>query len=271
MARDYFFAFGSGQPSTYASLAPTFITFVNNGGTTFAPPTIAEKFPGSGLYYVSYGATQTMAFVLDGATSGLATSDRYIVGVFDPYDQFGVTLNAAYALGVTSVAIGTTLMGFGSSNLALGTSNLALGTSNLAIGTTLLGYGLSNFALGTSHISQGISLTAQGVSLFALGTSNLAIGISLTAQGASIYALGLSNFANFSLVLGAIGTTASSYGSTSIDPGDLYGFLKRARELAEGNQTYTKATGLLDLYVRGGVTLLAEKTISDTATNTTKT
>ena len=68
----------------------------------------------------------------------------------------------------------------------------------------------------------------------------------------------------------AIGSTASSYGSTSVDPVDLYGFLKRARELSEGNQIYTKATGILDMYVRSGVTLLIEKTITDTSTTTTK-
>ena len=192
MARDYWFAFGTGNPATYSGLAPTFISFINNAGTTYAPPTITER-ASTGLYQISYGATQTIAFVMDGATSGLATSDRYISGVFDPYDQFGVTLNAAFALGTTSVALGTT-------SVAIGTTSVAL-----------------------------------------LNINNLAIG-----------------------------STASSYGSTSVDPVDLYGFLKRARELSEGNQIYTKATGILDMYVRSGVTLLIEKTITDTSTTTTK-
>ncbi len=257
MARDYFFAFGSGNPATNASLAPTFITFVNSAGTTFAAPAIAEKYPGSGLYYVSYGATQTMAFILDGATSGLATTDRYIAGVFDPYDQFGITLNAAYALGVTSVALGTTLIGYGNSNIALGMSNIAIGNSNIAIG-------MSNIALGTTNIFlESIGLTAMagyGITLVAQGVTVVSIGNTLLGIGSSF--VGLASI---------LGTTASSYGSTNVDPVDVMGYLKRSREFNEGNQTYTKATGLLDFYVRGGATLLIEKTVSDTATNTTKT
>lgn len=235
MARDYFFVFGSGNPATNASLAPTFITFVNNAGTTFPTPAISEKYPGSGLYYVSYGATQTMAFVMDGATSGLATSDRYISGVFDPYDQFGVTLNAVYAFGATNVAIGTTLSGFGLSNIALGNSNLALGNTSIATTQQL-----------------GTSLTAQGSTLLGIGNTLSSLGSTLG---------GLASL---------LGSTLSSIGSTNIDPGDVMGYLKRNRELMEGNQTYTKSTGTLDLYVRGGITLLIEKTISDTSTNTTK-
>src|ERR1700688_2309317 len=100
MARDYWFSFGSGNPSTYSGLSPTFIAFINNAGTTYAPPAITER-ASTGLYQVSFGATQTMAFVMDGATTGLATSNRYIAGVMDPYDQFGVTLNAVYAVGVS--------------------------------------------------------------------------------------------------------------------------------------------------------------------------
>lgn len=241
MARDYWFAFGTGNPSTYSGLAPTFISFVNNAGTTFAAPSITER-AGTGLYQVSYGATQTMAFVLDGATSLLATSDRYIPGVFDPYDQFGVTLNAAFALGTTSVAIGTTLIGYGTTAV-FGISTIAGYGSTLTFGiSTILGSGISLSA-------QGVSMLAQGVSLFALGTTNL-------------------SFATANAL--AIGSTSSSYGSTSVDPVDIYGFLKRAREIAEGNQIYTKATGILDLYVRGGATLLIEKTITDTSTTTSK-
>ncbi len=264
MARDYFFAFGSGNPSTYASLAPTFITFVNSAGTTFSAPSIAEKYPGSGLYYVSYGATQTMAFVLDGATSGLATADRYIAGVFDPYDQFGVTLNAAYALGVTGVAIGTTLTGFGLSNIALGNSNIALGMTNVAIGLTGTAIGNLNIGLGNTNIAlESIGLTAMagyGITQVAQGATLVGIGNSLSAIGFSLGSMAL-----------AIGSTASTIGSTAISPGDVMGFLMRAREFAEGNQTYTKATGLLDYYVRGGVTLLIEKTVSDSSLTTTKT
>ncbi len=185
---------------------------------------------------MSYGATQTMAFVLDGATTGLAASDRYISGVFDPYDMFGATLNAVYA--------------FGNSAIALGNSNLALGTSNIALGNTSIA--LESIGL-TAIASNGLTLVAQGATLVAIGNTLLSLGF--TVGGLAL----------------AIGSTASAIGSTAISPADVMGFLMRAREFAEGNQTYTKATGALDYYVRGGVTLLIEKTVSDSSLTTTKT
>ncbi len=271
MARDYFFAFGSGNPSTNASLAPTFIVFVNNAGTTFAAPSIAERYPGSGLYYVSYGATQTMAFVMDGATSGLATSDRYISGVFDPYDQFGVTLNAAYAFGATGFAlesIGNSFMaGMGLTLVGQGLTITVMGNSMATMGNSLSVMGVSLSTMGNSLSVMGGSLSAIGTTLFGMGGSLSVMGGSLSVMGTTLLGMGIS----LNGLAGVLGTTASSYGSTGTSPTDIMGFLIRARELAEGNQTYTKATGVLDLYVRGGITLLAEKTISDTSTNTTKT
>lgn len=68
-----------------------------------------------------------------------------------------------------------------------------------------------------------------------------------------------------------IGDTTSSYGSTSIDPTTLFGFLKRNQEFWEGNQAYAKASGLMDFYSRGSSTLLVEKTITDSTSTTTKT
>jgi hypothetical protein len=193
--RDYFFVFGSGNPSTKSGLAPTFITFMSPTGVAGSAPSISE--PGSkGVYKVSYDASATlMFFTLDGATTGLVTSDRYISGVFEGQDQIGVTLNALSA-----------------SFAAFQNTAIALGT------TAVAGY------------------------------------------------LGLS-----SPLMLAIGTTASSFGSTSVDPGSLFGFLRRAQEMAEGNQTYTKTSGILDFYSRGSSTLLREKTISDSTATTTKT
>lgn len=172
MARDYWFAFGGGTTTANSGLQPTFITFMNDQGTGFAAPSIAE-IAAKGLYLCQYGATQTIVFTLDGATTGLVATDRYINGVFDPSDMFGATL-------------------------------------------TMLGNSLASMAL-------------------------------------------------------SIGSTASSYGSTSIDPVDLYGYLKRNLEFNEGDKVYTKATGLLDYYIRGGGIsgpLIREKTVSDTQTNT---
>lgn len=197
---NYWFSFGS-QPSAAASLSPTFITFTNTSGATSAAPAITERPPGSGLYNVSYGATTSMAFVLDGATTGLATSQRYIPGAFDPQDNMSATLTI----------IGASLSVMGGSLSVMGTTLSAVGTVLDGLGTTLL----------------------SGMSL--------------------------------------IGNTTSSYGSTSIDPTTLFGFLKRSQEFWEGNQAYAKASGLMDFYSRGSSTLLVEKTITDSSSTTTKT
>lgn len=222
MAREYWFAF-SPLPSDTAGLSPTFIVF-GSSSATFAPPGLTQRF--SGLYYTSYNATQTVAFVLDGATTGLAASQRYIAGVFDNQDQFGQTLSAMAAT-LAATASGTTLNALGASLSAMGVSLSALGTSlpaGFAANATLIG-------------NQGLTL--------------IAIGNTQTAQG------------------GLFGDTTSSFGSTSVDPTTMFGFLKRSQEYAEGNRTYTKATGLLDYYSRGSSTLLIEKTITDNTAGTT--
>lgn len=204
---NYWFSFGS-QPSAAASLSPTFITFTNTSGATSAAPAITESPPGSGLYTVSYGATTSMAFVLDGATTGLATSQRYIPGAFDPQDNMSATL-------------------------------------------TII----------------GASLSVMGGSLSVMGSSLSVMGGSLSVMGGSLSVLGTTLLSGMSL----IGDTTSSYGSTSIDPTTLFGFLKRNQEFWEGNQAYAKASGLMDFYSRGSSTLLVEKTITDSSSTTTKT
>lgn len=103
----------------------------------------------------------------------------------------------------------------------------------------------------------GNTLIAYGLTTISMLT---AIGLSMGTFGGSLGALGL-----------LIGDTSSSYGSTSIDPTTVFGFLKRAQEISEGNETYTKSTGYLDYYPRAASTLLRQKLISDTTSETTKT
>lgn len=206
---NYWFSFGA--PAA-ASLAPTFITFTNAAGVTSAAPAITERPPGSGLYNVSYGATASMAFALDGATTGLGTTARYIYGCFDPQDNMSATLTV----------IGASLAVMGASLSVMGTTLSAAAGQVGGIGTTL------SFING--------NVTSYGTSLF-----------------------------------GSIGDPSSSFGSTATDPTTLFGFVKRAQEFWEGNQTYYKATGLLDFYNRGSSTLLREKTVSDSSSTTTKT
>lgn len=85
--RDYWLQFGSGDPQANTGLNPTFIFFVTGAGATLAPPSITETYVGTGLYKFSYDATQTIAFLADGATTGLGVTDRYVTGVLDPEDS----------------------------------------------------------------------------------------------------------------------------------------------------------------------------------------
>ncbi len=251
MSKTYSMRFGSGDPRTYAGLAPTFLSFINlTNGATLTPPSITSSQTGSGFYQFSYGTTQPIAFLADAATTSPGSAGRYVTGQIDPNDR-----SDEYA--ATMIAIGTTLIGYGFSAFAQGATLFGIGTSNIALGMSNIALGTSNFAFGTSN--------------FALGTTSVAfvttINTNLTSQGLTLVAMGVS-LTNIGLM---IGTTASSFGSTSIDPVDLYGFLKRAQEMAEGNQTYTKGTTLLDFFNRGSSTLLREKTITDSTATTTKT
>lgn len=100
-----------------------------------------------------------------------------------------------------------------------------------------------------------------------VGTSLIAAGITLAAIGTSLLAFSSS----LGLVATAIGTTASSYGTDSVDPATVFGLLKRIQEFLEGNATYTKSSGLWDVYTRGSSQLLREKTFVNSNTSTTKT
>lgn len=190
MAKTYFLVFSSGNPTLSTGLAPTFVQFWNGAaGSSAAPPAISEVSSGSGLYKFTYGPTNAIAFVVDGATTSLVS--RYISGSLDPVDAIDEQLTA--------------------------------------VGSTLLA-----------------------------GQSALAGGIT-------------SSFLGLSSVLASIGSTSSSFGSTAVDPGTIFGYLKRALEFNEGNSVFNKTTNLWDIYTRGSSTLLIEKTLSDASGTVTKT
>jgi hypothetical protein len=203
--------------------------------------------------------------------------------------------NSNFALGTTAVALGVSNYAWGATNFALGTLNLALGNSNYTLGGSnyalaTLNYALggSNYTLGGSIYSQALLLQQQGSSTYAQAVLNQQQGSSIYAQavlnqqqGSSIYAQGLTTYAYMSGASGfapgiadlaaRIGTTAASFGDTAVDPGTVFGYLKRTREYLEGNSNYTKATGILLEYSRGSSVLIASKTLTETVTNVTKT
>jgi hypothetical protein len=92
-----------------------------------------------------------------------------------------------------------------------------------------------------------------------LGSSVSAIGQTLLGLGSTVI-----SFNEF------LGTTASSFGSTAIDPVTVFGAVKRLQEILEGNATFSKTTGTWNIYSRGASTLLRVKTLTDGQTSTSK-
>lgn len=107
----YYLRFGSDQPSTHSGLSPTFISFRNASGGATTAPSISEVST-TGIYTFSYEAQGSINFVVDGATTGLSSSNRYIAGSVDLTDRLNDFI------GLTTDAIGdsstspTTLYGY---------------------------------------------------------------------------------------------------------------------------------------------------------------
>lgn len=289
MAKTYLMQFGAGDPRTFTGLSPTFLIFMNmSNGATLVAPSISESLTGSGFYQFGYGVTQPIAFLADAATTGPGTAGRYVTGQIDPNDRADEYGNTMIALGVTNLAIATTINS--TVNVITNITGGTLATGQINIGTTLVAIGNSLFALGNSSAAMGNSISAMGITLSgtlgainAMGNSLNVMGSTLLGIGNTVSAIGQSNAVlsvgttlvaignTLSGLVSFVGTTASSFGSTGTDPSTIFGFLKRSQEIQEGDQIYTKASGLLDYYSRGQTTLLREKTISDTSTSTSKT
>ncbi len=67
-----------------------------------------------------------------------------------------------------------------------------------------------------------------------------------------------------------VGWTGSGFGSTSSDPGDIFGMVKRNQENFEGNATFLKSSGVWNIFSRGSSTLLSVKTLTQDTTGVTK-
>ncbi len=113
----------------------------------------------------------------------------------------------------------------------------------------------------------GTTLVAIGTTNVALGTTNVALGTTAVAIGTTI----LAGNASLTVAVSGLGSTASSFGDSSTDPVDLFGYMKRVLENLEGNQTFTKPSGSLAIYSRGSSTLLTTKTIANSVSLVTKT
>lgn len=100
MSVSYFVVFGSGDPSSKSGLSPTFTVFQNPAGGSTTPPSITE-LNSTGIYTFSYDPQGPIAFVIDGFTTGLAPTDRYVTGALDAGDS-----NGAIDLGSLTDSIG---------------------------------------------------------------------------------------------------------------------------------------------------------------------
>lgn len=248
----YSLQFGAGKSASLAGMSPTFLFFVDmTNGATIAPPSITETLTGMGIYQFSWGTTNPIAFLVDAATTTPGVNGRYVAGQLDPADR-------ADEYGTTLVAIGTSGIALGTTAVALGTTAVALGITTVALGTTTVALGTTSVALGTTTVALGITSVAYGVVNMGLGTTAVALGITAVAIGTSIYADIGSTPIN-----GLIGGLGSTFGGSSTDPIDLFGYIKRIQEILEGNQNYTKGTGNWDIYSRGSSTLLRTKTIAN--------
>lgn len=198
-SKDYFVRFSSGNPQTSTGLAPTFLAFFKTAdGTSITKPGFTEILSGSGLYRFQATPSFQIAFIADGATTGLPNDVRFVAGQIGPNDDLSDDLAA---LSSTFTAFGSTFGGFNSTFVAFSSTFNAL---------------------------------------------------------------------NSSLIAG-IGSTTSSFGTDSVDPSTLFGYLKRAQEVLEGNQIFNKSTGIWDIYSRGSSQLLREKTLAVSASTVTKT
>lgn len=280
MANTYWLKFGSGHPTLTSGLSPTFLIFASGAGVTVAPPGITQPISGWGLYQFEYSPSLSIAFVIDGATTSLASSDRYIAGNIETNDNNNVDILAQGSsilaidtnitgLGSTLVAQGATIVQTGNlvsgigSSLSVVSSNVAsLSATLIAQGATVVQNGNLILGLGSTLVAQGSTVLAIGGTLTQIGTNQTNIGTTLLAIGATVASAGA--FDAF------IGTTASSIGDSSTDPTDVMGHLKRIQEVLEGDATFAKSTGVWTVKDRTGATTLSTKTISDTSTTTSK-
>lgn len=153
---NYYLRFGSTAPSNFSGLSPTFISFRNQAGGATTSPAVSE-ISTTGIYTFAYDPLGSINFVIDGATTGLGTSDRYIAGSLDVIDKS----DQLFAYGTTLTALGSTLVALGNTSVAFGTTAVALGTTAVALGNTSVAYGTTTaFLLGTTSSLIGDNSTS---------------------------------------------------------------------------------------------------------------
>lgn len=136
--------------------------------------------------------------------------------------------------------------------------------------TLVLFYQTSN---GQTLPAPGITETLVGSGLYVF-TYGPTVSINFLADGG----IGLSGNDRWSTgsldpiqaVDQQLGYSTDSFGSTATDPGTVFGIVKRLQEDLEGDQFFTKATGIWQIFSRGSSTLLRQKTIANNNAQVTR-
>lgn len=203
-------------------------------------PTFLQFFDSTGQTYAPPSVAEVK---YGGATNSGIYGFSYLIGQS--------TTNALYFL---AYSVTTVASGFTNDQYITGVLDPVLAVDQSVLGVS------------TNLANQGTSLLALGSTILSLGTTFLAFGTSFGAVSSTILSLGAFN-ASF------IGSTASSFGTTSTDPTSVFGYLKRIQELMEGDQVFFAAGGTLQLYNRTGLgttTLLRTKDVLNTGASVTK-
>ncbi len=107
-----------------------------------------------------------------------------------------------------------------------------------ALASTFLAYSSSFLAFGATTLSYLQTLSGQNLTIV------------VTIQG--------------------LGTVGSTIGGNVTQPQDLFGFVKRIMENQEGDETFYKASGVMDLHARGTSQLIWEKQITNSISTVIK-
>lgn len=67
----------------------------------------------------------------------------------------------------------------------------------------------------------------------------------------------------------SLGFSQDSYGSTAM-PESVFGYVKRVIEFLQADNTFNKSTGVWDVYAHGTSTMLMERTLQNSSSQTTK-
>jgi hypothetical protein len=129
---------------------------------------------------------------------------------------------------------------------------------NLATGATTAPPGITEIYAGIYRFQYDAPVGTQ-ISFICDGGSTVTTGRYITGDLTALQGMDV-----------VLGSTASSIGSTAIDPGDIMGQLMRNQERWEGLASFSKTSGIWSIQTRGGTTIFA-RTLANSSAQVVKT